>query len=153
MKICIQSYVMLAAAFLISSNPAFAQRGLGHEEGIGRDNLQPEIVSVEGTLDHIKTGPCENTTGKAYIGTHLFLKSEEFDELVNVHLGAAFAVETFVNGLKIGENITAEVFQTDEMNPNQFIAKEITANGHTFILRDDNLRPFWAGGRNIRGRW
>lgn len=138
---------------LMLTASAYAQRGLGNASGMARGYLQPEIVSIEGTLDHIKTGPCEQATGYAYIGTHLFLQSENSDELLNVHLGAAFAVEPYVDDLKPGDKILVRAFQTDEMSPTEFVAKEVTSNSRMIELRDNNLRPFWAGERNFSGRW
>ena len=138
---------------VVMTASAYAQRGLGNASGMARGYIQPDIVSIEGTLDHIKTGPCEQATGYAYIGTHLFLQSEGTEELVNIHLGAAFAVESYVDKLEAGDKMMVKAFQTDEMQPGEYIAKEVTANGHTIELRDENLRPFWAGGRNISGQW
>lgn len=149
MSICTKLSGILAGLLLLLNTSVYAQKGLGDSTGIARGLEQPEIELVEGTLDHIKTGPCEHATGYAYIGTHLFIKSDENNQLLNVHLGAAFAVESFVNGLEIGENITIQGFRTDNLKPLEFIAKEVTANGHTLQLRDENLRPFWAGDQNF----
>lgn len=128
----------------------FAQKGIGDSNGMARSGEQPIIVVLEGTLDHIKTGPCEHTTGYAVIGTHLFIDTEDREDLLNVHLGAAYALESFVSNLEIGQNVEIQAFQTDGMKPLDFIAKEITADGHTLQLRDENLRPFWAGDQNVR---
>lgn len=150
MSICKKILGILTGFLLLFNTSVYAQKGLGDSTGIARGFEQPEIELVEGTLDHIKTGPCEHATGYAYIGTHLFIKAGETDQLRNVHLGAAYAVESFVNALKIGENITIQAFRTDDMKPLEFIAKEVTANGHTLQLRDENLRPFWAGDQNFQ---
>ncbi len=129
--------------------PVSAQRGLGNQTGLAREWVKPDIETVRGELDHIKTGPCENTTGHAYIGTHLFLKAGDGDQLFNVHLGPADAVESYVNNLEIGQPVEARVFQTESMGAGEYIAQEVTANGHTLQLRDENLRPFWAGSGNF----
>lgn len=130
--------------------PVFAQKGIGDSNGVARSAVQPTIIEVEGSLDHIKTGPCEHTTGHAIIGTHLFIDTDENDQLVNVHLGAAYAVESFVNELEIGQILRFQAFRTQNMGPMDLIAKEIVANGKTLQLRDENLRPIWAGDQNLR---
>jgi hypothetical protein len=35
------------------------------------------------------------------------------------------------------------------MGPMELIAKEVSANRKTLQLRDDNLRPFWAGDQRF----
>lgn len=127
----------------------FAQKGMGDSNGVARPAIQPTIIEVEGSLDHIKTGPCEHTTGYAIIGTHLFIETNENDQLVNVHLGAAYAVESFVSELEIGQKLRFQAFRTDNMGPMDLIAKEIVANGETQQLLDDNLRPVWAGDQHL----
>ncbi|MCG2587077.1 hypothetical protein L6773_00765 [Rhodohalobacter sp. WB101] len=141
--------VLICVVFTLNIS-VFAQKGLGDSNGIARSGELPTIVMLDGTLDHIKTGPCEHTTGRAVIGTHLFIDTEESDELFNVHLGAAYALESFVANLEIGQKVEIQAFQTDGMKPLEFIAKEVTTDSRTLQLRDENLRPFWAGDRNLR---
>lgn len=141
---------VLMGIMLTLNLPAFAQKGMGDSNGMARSGEQPTFVMLEGTLDHIKTGPCEHTTGSAIIGTHLFIDMEDSDELLNVHLGAAYALESFVSRLEIGQKVEIQAFQTVGMKPFEFIAKEVSTDRHTLQLRDENLRPFWAGDQNAR---
>lgn len=150
MRIYYKIFGTLTGLLLLLNIPAFAQKGLGDSTGMARSGEQPAFVMLEGTLDHIKTGPCEHTTGHAVVGTHLFIDMEDREDLLNVHLGAAYALESFVSNLEIGQKVQIQAFQTDGMKPLDFIAKEITADGHTLQLRDENLRPFWAGDQNDR---
>ena len=161
MKTQIKTLAVLAGFLLLVSYSANAQRGQGDLTGMGMESDKPPLVMISGELDHIKTGPCENTTGHAYIGTHLFLKTE-VGTLQNIHLGAAYAVESYVDKLSIGQKVDVLGFRTEQMEETHYIAKEITANGHTYVLRDKELRPFWAGDRRTvnrgrfdrrRGRW
>jgi len=161
MKTQIKTLAVLAGFLLLVSYSANAQRGQGDLTGMGMESDKPPLVMISGELDHIKTGPCENTTGHAYIGTHLFLKTE-VGTLQNIHLGAAYAVESYVDKLSIGQKVDVLGFRTEQMEETHYIAKEITANGHTYVLRDEDLRPFWAGDRRVvnrgrfdrrRGRW
>jgi hypothetical protein len=43
------------------------------------------------------------------------------------------------------------VFQTDKLPKDQFIAKEVAINGESTVLRDDKLKPVWAG-KNPKGK-
>ena len=161
MKTQMKTLAVLAGLLLVVVYSANAQRGQGDLTGMGMESDKPPLVMISGELDHIKTGPCENTTGHAYIGTHLFLKTE-VGTLQNIHLGAAYAVESYVDKLSIGQKVDVLGFRTEQMEETHYIAKEITANGHTYVLRDEDLRPFWAGDRRVvnrgrfdrrRGRW
>lgn len=86
MSIYMKVIGLLTGMLFLLSLSVYAQKGLGDSTGIARGLVQPEIELIEGTLDQIKTGPCEHATGHAYIGTHLFIKSGENDQLLNVHL-------------------------------------------------------------------
>jgi len=46
-----------------------------------------------------------------------------------------------------GQEISFEAFRTDRMPKDAYIAKSIKAGDKVFALRNDNLRPRWAGGR------
>jgi hypothetical protein len=162
MKTQIKTLVVLTGLILLMVYSVNAQRGQGDLTGIGMELEKPQLVLISGKLDHIKTGPCENTTGHAYIGTHLFLQTGNGDALYNIHLGATYALESYVDKLSIGQNVEVLGFRTEQMEDGHYIAKEITTNGHTFVFRDEELRPFWAGDRRTvnrsrfdrrRGRW
>lgn len=139
---------VLTGMMLMLNLSVFAQKGVGDSNGVARSGIQPAIVVLQGSLDHIKTGPCEHTTGHAIIGTHLFINTDESDQVVNIHLGAAYAVEAFVNELESGQTVRFQAFRTEKMEPLEFIAKEVTANEQTLQLRDENLRPVWADDQN-----
>lgn len=162
MKTQIKTLAVLAGLLMLLTYSANAQRGQGDLTGMGMESDKPQLIMISGELDHIKTGPCENTTGHAYIGTHLFLQTGDSETLMNIHLGAAYAVESYVDKLSIGQKVEVLGFRTEKMEEGHFIAKEITANGHTYVLRDEDLRPFWAGDQRMgnrsrfdrrRGRW
>lgn len=142
-----KTLLALAGLILMTSFSVHAQKGQGDLTGVSRQGITPSIDTRIGKLDHIKIGPCENTTGHAYIGTHLFLKTGDDDQLLNIHLGAAYAVESFVKNLETGQLVEVLVFRTEQMEENHFIANEVTVNGKTLRLRDVNLRPIWAGDR------
>lgn len=150
MKACTVCAVLLAWALPVE---AFAQRGMGDAVGIAQQAVKPALVSISGTVRAVVTQPCEQTTGRSYLGTHLVLTTEE-DAEVNVHLGPAVRVGAIVDKLEVGMSVKLAVFRTDKMPENHFVAQVIEVNDETLRLRDDNLRPLWAGnggGKNGPG--
>lgn len=147
--------ILLTTLLLIlSAATADAQRGRGNVSGMGQEWVKPDIIELTGELVEIRTGPCEQTTGRAVIGTHLFIRNHTDGEIINIHLGDAKAVEPFVSGLIIGQKIYVDAFRTELLDEGHFIAVEIESAGRFLTLRQSDLRPFWAGSnRGRRGRW
>lgn len=123
---------------------AQAQRGMGDGEGVAQQMFKPSLFYISGRLQEIKTHPCENTTGKADLGTHLILKGKQGREL-NIHLGPAPELSETVNQLIVGSKIELIGFRTDKMPPNQYVAKTLIISSNIIQLRDSDLRPYWAG--------
>lgn len=140
--------VVLSSAFLLGciSTAAYAQKGVGDRTGVARQTVRPEIVALSGKLVQIKTGPCELTTGPSTIGTHVFLETPEGRKL-NVHLGPAAAVAETVKKLSIGQEVSVAAFRTEKMKQEHYVATTLAFGGTTVTLRDEALRPVWAGGR------
>ena len=136
--------VLACGAFPLN---AYAQKGMGEPTGVARQAVRPEIVTVSGKLVEIKTGPCEKTTGRSPIGSHILLESANGEKL-NIHLGPAAAVADTVAKLSPGQEVTVKAFCTDKMPDRQYIAQSLTFGKTTVELRDSELRPVWAGGRN-----
>ena len=136
--------------FFATMFPVHAQRGVGDPVGIARQATRPAVTQVAGTLSEIRIGPCEST-GHGGIGAHLILRTSE-SEYVNVHLGPAAAVEFVTKQLNVGQDITASVFRTEKLPSDHFVAVSVTSDSKTTALRDESLRPIWAGtGRGATG--
>jgi len=131
----------------LASN-ANAQKGMGEPSGVGRQTVKPEVVSLSGKLTEIKTGPCEKTTGRSPIGTHILVETAKGEKL-NIHLGPAAAVSDIAARLSPGQEVTAKAFRTDKMPENHYVAQTLAFGKTTVALRDEGLRPFWAGGRGV----
>ncbi|MCP4610853.1 MAG: hypothetical protein GY845_19260 [Planctomycetes bacterium] len=129
---------------LMWSFAAQAQRGVGDGEGVAQQMLKPPLVHISGKLKEIKSHPCENSTGKADLGTHLILKNKQGREL-NIHLGPTPELSETVKRLNIGSKIELIGFRTDKMTLNQYVAKILIFGGNVIQLRDSGLRPYWAG--------
>jgi intracellular sulfur oxidation DsrE/DsrF family protein len=136
---------------LVSAVAAFGQRGVGGQTGVARQANKPELVAVNGKVEGVKTGPCEMTTGRAEIGTHLLLKTAQGTEL-NIHLGPADAVESMVKGLSQGTRVTVLGFRTNGLPEGQYVAQSLKYGDTTIRLRDEQLRPVWAGADRSRPR-
>jgi len=122
------------------------QLGMGDSKGIAQQRLKPRLVRITGKLQQIQTHPCENTTGKAELGTHLILKDKQGQEL-NIHLGPASEVAETVKRLTIGTRLDLLGFHTDKMLPNHYVAKTLILPNHIIQLRSSDLRPYWSTNR------
>ena len=146
MENAVKVVVSLVALGSCLAGAAYAQKGTGDATGVARQAAKPEVVVLSGKLLEIKTGPCELTTGRSPIGTHIILATAE-KQKVNVHLGPAVAVAETVAKLTVGQKITVKAFHTDKLKDHHYIAVSLSFDKTTVELRDDTLRPVWAQGR------
>jgi hypothetical protein len=131
---------------LLFAVPAAAQKGMGEPTGVARQAVKPPIETMSGTIKDIKIGPCKRTTGRSREGAHLIVQTES-GKTINLHLGPTAALKDDLDQLSAGQQLTFEAFRTDAMPQDAYVAKSLKAGDKTFDLRDDNLRPRWAGGR------
>lgn len=136
---------LLMTMILVStlSGAALAQRGTGERQGIARQADKPAVQSIVGTIREVKTGPCEHTTGKSPVGTHLILVGK--DRTYNLHLGPAALVEDVIALARVGEPVEATGFRTGRLADDHFVAVMVKLGGEEIRLRNDALRPRWAG--------
>jgi hypothetical protein len=139
------------ALSMTGAMPALAQRGTGESTGIARETVRPAVVEVTGKLKAIEVGPCENTTGRYPIGSHLLLTTSDNKE-INIHIGPAAMSKSLTKQLTVGNELKAKVFRTERMAKNHYVAQAVYVDGKAVELRDANLRPYWAGGRQGWGR-
>jgi hypothetical protein len=137
----------LVLSGLTASN-APAQKGQGDPVGVARQAVRPAVVTLTGKLLEIKTGPCESTTGWSPIGTHIVLETPRGGPL-NVHLGPVTAVADLAGKLKVGQEVQVNAFRTDKMKENHYVAQSVTFGKESVTLRDQNLRPTWAGSNRV----
>jgi hypothetical protein len=128
--------------------PVHAQRGMGDPTGIARQAVRPPVTQVTGILAEIRIGPCEFTTGHAGIGTHVILKAAE-GKTLNIHLGPSAALQSVIDQLHVGQTVVVDAFRTEKLPADHYVAVRVNTEGKVFTLRDESLRPIWAGtGRN-----
>lgn len=123
----------------------YGQKGTGESKGVAKQADIPELITFEGTVYDIKSGPCTYTVGKAVSGTHLKIRTD-YKVFIDVHLGPTSKVNKFVANSK-GKNIKVIVFRTERLPKDHYIAKEIELDGNKLVLRDGYLKPFWANKR------
>lgn len=151
--------VLILSVFATAS-ASHAQRGVGESVGVARMPVKPEIVTFTGQLIAINVGPCERTTGRGGIGVHLMIEpaapsdnaatAEGADktaqvEPLNIHVGPAAVVQEMLAKFPIGTQLTVTAFRTDKMPANHYAAQSLKSDGTTVTLRDESLRPVWAG--------
>ncbi len=136
--------VVATSAVLLMAGGALAQRGTGEANGVARQGLNLPIVTVTGTVNEVKIGSCENTTGRSAVGAHLIVKAAD-NSVVNLHLGPSASVDDVLKAVKTGTAISADAFRTDRMPQNAYVVRTITVGNQAIQLRDSTLRPRWAG--------
>ncbi len=141
--------MVVATTCGLFNSAAYAQRGVGEMTGIGQRAIKPEVISLSGEVQEVVTGPCANTTGRSPRGTHILLKTEN-EKVLNVHLGPADEVASLATDLEAGIAVTVRAFRTDQMEENHYVAQSLVYADQTVQLRDETLRPVWAGGRGGR---
>jgi len=64
---------------------------------------------------------------------------------LNIHLGPVAAIEFVAKDLSQGQKVKVEAFRTKKMKKGQYVARTLTFGSQTVELRDETLRPVWAG--------
>lgn len=134
----------LALALVVASAGASAQRGMGESAGVAQ-GAAPDRSALRGEISEVIVETCAQTTGRYREGVHVVVAMPD-GQTANVHLGPASEVQDVLDAAAVGDEVTAEVFQTDAMPFGAFVAVTVTIDGETFRLRGDDLRPRWAVG-------
>ncbi len=152
MKMRNTATVGFACLFLLGACIVHAeQKGLGDDTGMARTDDQPSITRLSGEVTEVKVGPCEHTTGKAEIGFHLILQTEDGKKM-NLHVGPADALKDVRDRISVGQTVGADVYRTPKMPADAYITKSLTLGEEVITIRDDNLRPVWAGQKSGKGK-
>jgi hypothetical protein len=144
MRTAVTSMAIFAFWCVFSASDVYGQKGIGDRAGVAQQADKPNLVSLSGEVTSIETGPCQQGTGRAAVGTHVLLKTTKGKEL-NVHLGPAVAVKHVADKLKVGETVSAKAFRTGQMLKRHYVAQSLVIGDESIELRDENLRPLWAG--------
>jgi hypothetical protein len=131
---------------LFGTIPVYGQRGLGDPRGIAQAVIKPVTVALTGRITAINTGPCELTTGHGRVGTHLMVQGPEGPPW-NLHVGPTTVVASIVQALPKNQPVHFTVFRTAAMKPDHWVVQSIKTVDHEYTLRDQSLRPVWAGSQ------
>ncbi len=143
-KFGLNTITIFLSLLLFVPNVTAGQKGMGDATGIAQEAVKPAVVTLSGELTEIRIGPCEGLTGKSQIGTHLIVQTKDGNE-INVHLGPVKAVDYVLDQVSVGQNMRFNAFRTKEMPEDDYITKSLTVDGKLIVLRDEDLRPIWAG--------
>jgi hypothetical protein len=138
--------IVALTVLMTTGTATWGQRGVGDNEGLVRQAIETQRTAIEGTVKEIIIETCENTTGPFGIGMHLLLTTGEKNQY-NVHLGPAVLIKDLVKPLEVGQSVTVQAFRTQKMPAGDLVAITLQFDGKTVRLRDENLRPTWAGGQ------
>ncbi len=133
-----------ALTLLVAASPALAQHGIGEREGVARKAEKPEVVKLSGMIEEVRIHPCNQTTGRSELGVHWMIKSGG-GETYNLHLGPAGEVDDALGLARVGDTVDARAFRTEPMIERHFAAVSIQVGDKSIELRDETLRPRWAG--------
>ncbi len=129
--------ITLGSAF--AATAALAQ---GRGAGMGIPNYDPKTeITVKGTIEDV-----QQQQGKhGWMGTHFLLKTDS--GILDVHVGpSGYIAEnhfSFAKG-EVIEVIGSKVTIQDE---GALLAREITKDGKTLVLRNAQGIPAWSGSR------
>jgi len=145
---------MLATMIMvIVTSSGFAQKGTGNSSGVAKNYSSSIVTELSGELKKIVNEPCKKTTGRYSYGTHLFIETlNTRKRTLNIHVGPTEEIKRITENLKTGQQIEMMVFKTDDLPENQFIVKSLKVKGKLYTLRNEDLKPFWAGNQNHRKR-
>lgn len=142
--------VLLAwCSSLILQTPAFAQRGMGDAEGVARSQEVVQKISGTAVVQEVAVEECTQTTGRYPVGIHLLAENSDGESL-NLHLGPEPVLRKITRQIEEGTEISFKAFRTTQLPENNFIVEVIGFNGKQLTLRDESLRPRWAGQRGRR---
>ncbi|MEQ8471052.1 MAG: hypothetical protein RIC35_07700 [Marinoscillum sp.] len=144
--------VMLSGLLLLTMT-GYSQKGVGESVGVSRQRLNTDVIELNGTVTRVEVEPCKYTTGKSVSSTHLMVETDN-GTVLNIHLGSTTEVSEMVADIE-GKEIRLMAFRTNKLPEGHYIGKELSYNGKEIVLRDEALKPFWAGktGRENKRKW
>ena len=124
--------------------PVLAQPGPGSGRGMGGRGFllyNPQTVTtLKGTVEKVE----EVSMGhRGWMVREMFLKTA--NKSIMVFLGPSSYLDQQNFAVKTGDSVEVTGSQVTLENLPTIIAKDVTVNGKTWKLRDDQGVPFWRG--------
>jgi hypothetical protein len=101
-----------------------------------------EYFQFIGHIKEVNIAECVDATQTMINATHIVVQTLD-GKLIDVHLGPTHRVVDYVNHA-LGEKVALNVFTHEKLPENSYVAKELTIDGEMLMLRDEQLRPYWA---------
>jgi hypothetical protein len=145
-QVCIKSRIMKALSIaavivLLFAAPADAQRpGRGRVFNPDRLYNTATVTTVQGTVKSISYPLAKKGRSS---GTHLELASAS--GLLDVHLGPSWYLREKGLSLIVGDKIEVTGSKVTQLGKAAIIAKSVTKEGNTLLLRNDSGIPVWSG--------
>jgi hypothetical protein len=133
--------------------PALAQPGPGGGMGRGMGPMlyNPQTVTtVTGQVEKLEDLPSMGGGGGQGMQHRGLLLKTDQGSLV-VHLGPGWYLDEKKFAVKAGDTVSATGSKVTLNNQPALIAREVTANGTTLKLRDDQGLPVWRGKGQGKG--
>ncbi|MCA8931555.1 MAG: hypothetical protein KDA49_03765, partial [Rhodospirillaceae bacterium] len=108
-----------------------------------RQSMRPTIVQLAGTIEEVQVGPCQQTRGPKATGVHVRLRTSE--RLVDLRLGPAEVLDGLPDRLLAGQKLSVSAFRREGLPDDAFMVQALTLGDETHVLRDETMRPVWAG--------
>ena len=145
-RICAPAILIAWLAF--STTPALAQPGPPHHHRhhqMTATRYDPATeISAKGTVEIVEVlsqGDCPDCTG----GVHLVVESE--GQNYDVHLGPSSFLEAKDWRLEAGDEIQIVGSKVAQNGTSALLAREISKDGRTLVLRNPEGVPLWSRGR------
>ena len=134
------SRLALTSFLAVMTMPLLAQGG---GPGKGMRNYDPKTeVTVQGTIEDV-----QQQSGKTgWSGTHLLLKTDA--ATLDVHVGPSSYISKKQFTFAKGDTIEVVGSKVAISGKEALLAREITKNGKTLVLRNAEGIPEWSGGRH-----
>jgi len=139
MKRCSSSLIALALLLALLNTEAVGQ----NENRRGIPNYDPKTeVTTRGVIQDVQ----QQTGRQGWSGTHLTLKSDA--ETLDVHVGPSSYIAQQQFSFAKGDAIEVVGSRVTIADKEALIAREITKDGKTLVLRNTQGIPQWSGGRS-----
>jgi hypothetical protein len=141
---------------LVLACPVLAQPGsgggMGTGGGMGPRLYNPQTVTtVKGTVEKLEEVNMGRPGGMGMKFREMLLKTDTGS--ITVHLGPTWYLDQQHFTVKTGDTVEVTGSQVTLQNLPAIIAKDVTMNGKTLKLRDDQGLPAWRGmGQGSGGR-
>ena len=139
MKSWISLLIGASLAFTFATTAAFAQ-GRGYGTGMSRYDPKTQ-VTVKGTIEDVQ----QQTGRRSWSGTHLILKTDA--ATFDVHVGPSSYIAQQKFAFAKGDVIEVVGSKVTIADKEALLAREITKDGKTLVLRNAQGIPQWSRGR------